>query len=96
MQLLHHIGLLHDWLSGRPDVLATAYVKQDKTLIALASWAPEKTEVRLRVDWQALGLDAAKARLHDQAIGGPWYQRLSRAGQQWLHPHGVTAIQERI
>jgi hypothetical protein len=32
-------------------------------LVALASWAPEKTEVRLQVDWKALGLDASKARL---------------------------------
>jgi hypothetical protein len=49
--------------TGRADVLATAYVKPGKTLVALASWAPEKTEVRLQVDWKALGLDASKARL---------------------------------
>jgi hypothetical protein len=49
--------------SGRPDVLATAYVKPGKTLVALASWAPEKTEVRLQIDWKALGLDGSKARL---------------------------------
>jgi hypothetical protein len=49
--------------TGRADVLATAYVKPDKTLVALASWAPEKTEVRLQADWKALGLDASKARL---------------------------------
>jgi hypothetical protein len=49
--------------TGRADVLATAYVKPGKTLVALASWAPEETEVRLQVDWKALGLDASKARL---------------------------------
>jgi hypothetical protein len=49
--------------TGRADVLATAYVKSGKTLVALASWAPEKTEVRLQADWKALGLDASKARL---------------------------------
>jgi hypothetical protein len=49
--------------TDREDVLATAYVKPGKTLIALASWAPEKTEVRLQVNWPALGLDASKARL---------------------------------
>ncbi len=49
--------------TGRDDVLATAYVKPGKTLIALASWAPEKTEVRLQLDWKALGVDASKARL---------------------------------
>ncbi|HOC56790.1 MAG TPA: DUF6067 family protein [Verrucomicrobiota bacterium] len=49
--------------TGRDDVLATAYVKPGRTLIALASWAPGKSEVRLKCDWQALELDASKARL---------------------------------
>jgi hypothetical protein len=49
--------------TGRADVLATAYVKPGKTLVALASWAPDKTEVRLQINWPALGLDASKARL---------------------------------
>ncbi len=48
--------------TGREDVLATAYVKPGKTLVALASWAPEKTDVHLQINWKALGLDAAKAR----------------------------------
>ena len=34
-----------------------------KTLVALASWASAKTDVRLELDWKALGLDANKARL---------------------------------
>ena len=49
--------------TGREDVLATAYVKPGKTLVALASWAPEKADVRLQFDWKALGLDPGKARL---------------------------------
>jgi hypothetical protein len=49
--------------TGRDDVLATAYVKPGKTLIALASWAKETTAVRLQIDWPALGLDASKAQL---------------------------------
>jgi hypothetical protein len=49
--------------TGREDVLATAYVKPGKTLVALASWAPEKTDVRLQFDWKALGLNPSKARL---------------------------------
>ena len=49
--------------TGRADVLATAYVKPGKTLLALASWAPDKTDVSLQINWPALGLEAAKARL---------------------------------
>jgi len=40
----------------REDVKATAYVRDGKTLIALASWAPEAVTVRLQIDWEALGL----------------------------------------
>ena len=39
-----------------PDILATAYVKREKTLIAVASWASENVDVRLIVDWKSLGL----------------------------------------
>ncbi|HOX59750.1 MAG TPA: DUF6067 family protein [Candidatus Paceibacterota bacterium] len=54
--------------ASRDDVLATAYVKPGKSLIALASWAPGKSEVRLQFDCQALGLDIGKARLIAPAI----------------------------
>lgn len=40
----------------RDDVKATAYLRDGKTLIALASWAPEPVTVRLQIDWQALGM----------------------------------------
>ncbi len=49
--------------TDREDVLASAYVRACRTLVALASWAPAKTDVRLQVDWKALGLDASNARL---------------------------------
>ncbi|WP_201316493.1 glycoside hydrolase domain-containing protein, partial [Dyella sp. EPa41] len=57
--------------TGRADVLATSYVRKGKkTLVALASWAPEKTSVKLAVDWKALGLAAGKARLVATPIEG--------------------------
>ncbi|MBZ5495793.1 MAG: DUF6067 family protein [Acidobacteriia bacterium] len=44
------------------DVPATAYVRQGKaTLVAIASWAPEDVDVRLAIDWRALGIDPAGA-----------------------------------
>ncbi len=49
------------------DVLATVYRKPGKSLIALASWAPAATDVRLTIDWKALGLDPAKAILYAPA-----------------------------
>ncbi|MHB0936269.1 MAG: glycoside hydrolase domain-containing protein [Armatimonadota bacterium] len=43
----------------RDDVKATAYLRDGKALIALASWAPEPVMVRLQIDWQALGIAPA-------------------------------------
>ncbi len=43
------------------DVLATAYVGPQATLISIASWAAKDVDVRLRIDWTALGLAPDKA-----------------------------------
>ncbi|MCE5278840.1 MAG: DUF6067 family protein [Planctomycetaceae bacterium] len=66
---------LHGWWNpacpvktDNASVLATVYRKAGKSLIALASWAPEKTEVKLTVDWKALGLDPAGTVLRAPAI----------------------------
>jgi hypothetical protein len=50
------------------EILATAYVKRGKTLLALASWAKEPVQVKLTIDWPALGLDPQKASLFAPAI----------------------------
>lgn len=49
--------------TGRKDVLATAYVREGKTLVALASWAPQEVKCKLQIDWKSLKLDPAKAKL---------------------------------
>lgn len=57
------------WVSHNPvktnndDVLATIYVKDKKVMISIASWAKEDTNIKLRIDWTALGIDPAKATL---------------------------------
>ncbi|NYE27695.1 hypothetical protein HDE78_000620 [Rhodanobacter sp. K2T2] len=56
--------------TGRDDVLATSYVRHGKTLIAIASWAPQKTDVTLAIDWKALGIDPHKATLAAPAVDG--------------------------
>jgi hypothetical protein len=47
--------------TGRSDVLATVYKKNGKTLIALASWATNKVDVTLTIDWAALGINQSSA-----------------------------------
>ena len=39
-------------------------------MIALASWAKEPVDVRLVIDWKALGLDVAQARITAPGIEG--------------------------
>ncbi len=56
--------------TGRDDVLATTYVRDGKTMIAVATWANERVDVRLAIDWKALGLDPAKSRITAPAISG--------------------------
>lgn len=57
--------------TGRDDVLATSYVRKGQgTLIAIASWAQEKADVKLSIDWKALGLDPRKAKLTATAVQG--------------------------
>jgi hypothetical protein len=57
--------------TNRDDVLVTSYVRKgNKTLIALASWAPEKAEVKLAIDWKALGLSAGKVSLVAPPVEG--------------------------
>lgn len=40
-----------------PNVLATAYVRDGKTLVSIASWAKTAVDVKLTIDWKSLGLD---------------------------------------
>ncbi len=54
--------------TGLKDVLATAYIKKGKTLVSVASWAANATDVRLKIDCAKLGLDPSKASLYAPAI----------------------------
>lgn len=73
-------------------VFATVYQRDGRALIALASWAPGKTSVKLSIDWKSLGLDPEEAVLRAPAIDG--YQAAStfaatdpiplEAGRGWL------------
>jgi len=90
--------------TDHPDVLATAYVRPDgRTLVALASWAPEPVSCRLRCNWRKLGLKARDAHLTAPAI--PGFQDAAEfasagtipvaLGRGWLlELHGVGSREE--
>ncbi len=59
---------MHGWWSeGCPvitdndDIKATAFIKDDKTLIAIASWASKSTDIQLKIDWGKLGISSENA-----------------------------------
>lgn len=54
--------------TDNPKVLATVYKKAGKALIAIASWADADSNIKLSIDWRALGIDPAKAKLTAPAI----------------------------
>jgi tetratricopeptide (TPR) repeat protein len=56
--------------TGRPDVLATSYVRDGKTMIAVASWAAEPVDVSLTLDLKALGLEGGPVRVSAPGIAG--------------------------
>lgn len=49
--------------TDHPQVLATIYKKDKKVLVSLASWAADDVNVKLTIDWNALGIDPATARI---------------------------------
>ena len=46
-----------------PDVKATAYVKEGKLLVSVASWAKKPVNVNLNIDWEAVALDKTKVKM---------------------------------
>ena len=49
-------------------VLATAYIRPGKALVAVATWHPRPVAVQLDIDWEQLGIDGSKATLFAPAI----------------------------
>jgi len=64
--------------TGRPDVLATVYQGEGRSIVAVASWATDTARVRLAVDWTHLGLDPAHARIIAPEL--PGYQSATSFG----------------
>ncbi len=66
--------------TGRDDILATAYVRDGATLVSIASWANETTDVSLTLDWDALGLDPERATLYAPPLKDFQNEALFRPG----------------
>jgi hypothetical protein len=62
------------------NILASVYRKPGRTFIALGSWATSDADVKLAIDWKALGLDPARAALYAPAIAGMQAEQLWKPG----------------
>ena len=71
--------------TGRDDVLATTYTRNGKALVAIASWAPDTAQVKLRIDWRALGINPRRA-----SIWAPAIDRFQEAAT--FDPNGTIAV----
>jgi len=74
--------------TGRPDILATVYKAPGRTMIAIASWAAGPARVSLDIDWKALGIDPAKARLILPAVKGFQEAGQLKVGDSFVVPMG--------
>lgn len=74
--------------TGRTDVLATTYLRRDRALVAVASWAKDTIPVTLQIDWKTLGLDPARVRVYAPEIPGYQPARSFRVGEPIPVPPG--------
>ncbi len=58
--------------TGDDKIFATAYKCKDRTVIAVASWHKQDKEIKLDIDWKALGINKAKAKVSKPFI--PYFQ----------------------
>ncbi len=67
--------------TGQSNVLTSVYRKSGRAFIALGSWASEDLQVKLSIDWDALGFDPARAALYAPPIAGMQTERLWKPGE---------------
>jgi hypothetical protein len=78
--------------TDNPNVICTVYKKDKKSLISIASWDTVKADVKLMIDWTALGISPEKATLsafeakdfQSAATFSPDYEIPVEPGKGWL------------
>jgi hypothetical protein len=56
--------------TNNKDILASAYLKNDKVMIAMGSWAKSDQLVSLSIDWKKIGINPASAKIEIPNIDG--------------------------
>ncbi|WP_158799759.1 glycoside hydrolase domain-containing protein [Pedobacter sp. L105] len=74
--------------TDNPAVLATIYKKDKKVLVSIASWAKEDTDIKLSIDWLALGINKEKALITAPEIKNFQSAAVFKDGQEINVPAG--------
>ncbi|HEY6952261.1 MAG TPA: glycoside hydrolase domain-containing protein, partial [Bacteroidota bacterium] len=74
--------------TDNPAILATAYVKEGRSLISLASWASDTTTCSLSIDWKSLGLDTTRVIIEAPAVKNFQESRSFKLGEKISVPPG--------
>ncbi|MGH7237597.1 MAG: glycoside hydrolase domain-containing protein, partial [Candidatus Saccharimonadales bacterium] len=67
--------------TNNPDVLATIYKKRKTALVSIASWAGEDVNVKLLINWKALGIVPSKATIIAPAVKNFQHAATFKPGQ---------------
>jgi hypothetical protein len=67
-------------VTDHKNIVATAYIKKGKTLIAIASWEHNPATIQLKIDWKALGLNPDKVSITAPAIDDYQAKRIYKPG----------------
>ena len=64
-----------------PEVKATAYVKDGKTLVSIGNFSGKDKTIKMTVNWKAIGIDPAKAKITAPEIMNFQDETSFKAGQ---------------
>ncbi len=70
------------------NVKATSYVGKGKTLLAIGNWNKEDTKVKLKIDWEKLGLDKKKVVLELPEVAAFQNTEMYKPGEEITVPGG--------
>ena len=74
--------------TGHPDILATVYARDNKSLVSLAGWADRDVAVGLRIDWKTLGLNPGEVSIFAPFIAEFQEETRYAVGDRILIPAG--------
>jgi len=72
--------------TDHPDVLATTWIAEGRTMVSVASWADTPVGVRLDINWEALALNPDRV-----TISAPAIENFQEAGS--FTPSGPVPVE---